>query len=536
MKKKLRRPIAFILLFCFLFSQINILFAIDSVDISIYYTKIEEVIDTSKTDVDKISLGDGEEIVESYYSPGYAYKIKKVKISSEKELIDAMGGGPKFMLKYGQKCLLEAYRAATSEEIKSRAEASYKPELTIDLIDTSNDGKMFGEGYNTKSGAVPNIMRDFWPCSWGSLNKIQISDVEGKYRQFKNPSGKVAAYSTVFHEYAHFMDNTDRGSDTYRYGLDGVHYGNEITSERMAFIEGWAEYNEMIENKKVAKNYKEYLDSLIIESETIGGDYTYVKPEDCDFQTLVKSECYNAYLLYRLSQEIGEDKITAAFVESRWDYDRDMNVFVSCLAKLYPEDTETICKVIDEVFMGKAEKEDLYKMVGETDATKAYIEKREGNSNKLDETIQFIKTKTDELTQGLVEIGKEEVNRRKERNEKIKEIFTNVVDTVKDKITELAENDKEKREALKTKLSEFFSNIGSKLSAPVKNNSIFQKFLNMFKKMLGIETDEVEDTEETEDESVEGIAIENTNISNEDLENSNENIEVEGSSNNPFDE
>ena len=87
MKKKLRRPIAFILLFCFLFSQINILFAIDSVDISIYYTKIEEVIDTSKTDVDKISLGDGEEIVESYYSPGYAYKIKKVKISSEKNLL-----------------------------------------------------------------------------------------------------------------------------------------------------------------------------------------------------------------------------------------------------------------------------------------------------------------------------------------------------------------------------------------------------------------------------------------------------------------
>ena len=89
---------------------------------------------------------------------------------------------------------------------------------------------------------------------------------------------------------------------------------------------------------------------------------------------------------------------------------------------------------------------------------------------------------------------------------------------------------------MKTKLSEFFSNIGSKLSAPVKNNSIFQKFLDMFKKMLGIKTDDTDGSEETEDESVEGIAIESTNISNEDLENSNENIEVEGSSNNPFDE
>ena len=288
------------------------------------------------------------------------------------------------------------------------------------------------------------------------------------------------------------------------------------------------------------------------------GDYnSYLRVANASFSTLLRSEAFTANLLYQLSLAIGQDRINKVFVDTRWNNDRTASDIVKRLVQLYPEKADSICKVVDDVYYGKIFEDDdgnfstinFYKMVGATEETRAYAEKREkgedttpndedDTNTKLDETIQYIKIKTDEFTQELIENEKERIKEKrekeKERNEKIKEKFTEIVDTVKNKITELAENDKAKREELKSKLSEFISNIKSKFSKPVKSNSFFQKFLDMFKKMFGIKTDDTEESEETEDESVEGIVIENTDETVEDLNNSNEDIEVEGSSNNPF--
>ena len=603
MKKHFRLLAIVLLMMCFFVIQPNKASAVLFVDIDFYYQAIEGVYETG-SDID-VNEKNGESLVVSSSDSNYTYKVRRVKIKNEADLIRQMAGegATEDDLAYGQKCILESYRAATSPEMKEKRKTSYLHKLEIDLTDTSYVGKDIpdelkdrdGKGLKTGpykddvEGLTPNIQDDFWPCSY--KNRIILCDSCDKYfdpndetdvaEKRGSPSGIEQAYSTVFHEYAHFMDNTNRGNDTYNYGLDNTHYLCEVTTERMAFIEGWAEYNEMIldkydsddENEKKANAKRQSIfnqcseDSYLwFESTVNQGEYrSYVKVSNASFSTLLKSEAFDAYLLYKLACEIGQDRINKVFVDTRWNNNRTVSDVVKRLVQNKKKKADSICKVVDDVYYGKIFEDDdgnfstinFYKMVGATEETRAYAEKREKGEDttpneddtdtEFDETLRYIKIKTDEFTQELVENGKELVEKgkekieekrqkEKERNEKLKENFTKVVDIVKDKITELAENDKEKREALKTKLSEFFSNIGSKLSAPVKNNSIFQKFLNMFKKMLGIETDEVEDTKETEDESVEGIAIESTNISNEDLENSNENIEVEGSSNNPFDE
>ena len=266
---------------CSLVIQPNKVLAVPFVDIDFYYQAIEGVYETG-SDID-VNAKNGESLVVSSSDSNYTYKVRRVKINNEADLIRQMAGegGSENDLSYGQKCLLESYRAATSPEMKEKRKTSYHTKLDICLTDTSYVGKdipddLKEEGRGLKTGPytdsvkglTPNILEDFWPCSHNTGKRvnmpwekcyINLCDSMDKYMdpdndedvaaKRVNPTGIEDAYSTVFHEYAHFMDNTKRGSDTYNYGLDGTHYLWEVTTERMAFIEGWAEYNEMIIDK-----------------------------------------------------------------------------------------------------------------------------------------------------------------------------------------------------------------------------------------------------------------------------------------------
>ncbi len=380
MKKHNRLLIIYFLLFGLLSFQSDLVLAQEEkkVYITFIYEKIEEIIDVrGKTDeeIEQIESEIASESCIPYESKSkdYVYKLKPSIITSEKELLEAMGAKSEQFLKYGQKCLLSAYRAATSEKLQLKAEGlEDKDYLEIVLIDTSNDGNDFGNGYDTsKFGLEPDIRNDFWPCSYVYEPKIQLSDVEYKYQKttfidllnLNIKSGKKDIASTVNHEYAHFLDDTIFNQKKYNvenmYGLDGHHRGDEITNQGVAFIEGWAEYNEMIEYSKKVRNYKKYTKSLVEESDSIAGLYFDVAPKDCDFSTLLKSEAYNALLLYRLSQKLGQEKINEAFIKTRDNRYRDLKDLVKKLVELHPEDTETICKVVDRVFYNKASKEEL---------------------------------------------------------------------------------------------------------------------------------------------------------------------------------
>ncbi len=95
-----------------------------------------------------------------------------------------MGCKSELFLKYGQKCLLTAFREANSEKFQLKAEGlDNKETLEIQLMDTSNDGKIFGRGYNTTSLRGPSIADDFWPCSHVNEPVIELSDVTCKYKR-----------------------------------------------------------------------------------------------------------------------------------------------------------------------------------------------------------------------------------------------------------------------------------------------------------------------------------------------------------------
>ena len=591
MKKYFKLLFIVALMMSFFVGQPSKVLAVPFVNIDFYYQRIEGVYDSNQ-DID-VDESKGESLVVSSSDKNYTYKVTRRRVTSETELIYAMGKSSEDELDYGQKCLLESFRAATSPEMKANAKTSYHTKLEINLTDTSyvgkdipdelkdRDGKGLKTGPYTSSvkGLTPNIQDDFWPCSSNTGKKvnmpwekcyINLCDCCSKYYDpddpidvagnRSTPSGIDDAYSTVFHEYAHFMDNTKRGSDTYGYGLDKTHYIDEVTSERMAFIEGWAEYNEMIltdeqvsedgsTRQEIINICTDKTKKLGIESTTNEGDYSSkVEIGNASCATLLKSEAFDAYLLFRLSQEIGEDRINKVFVDTRWNNERNITDIVKRLVLLYPHKADTICSVVDEVYFGKVFEDDdgnfstdnFYKIVGETEETKIYAEKREKGEDttpndddkvtSLDEALQYIKVKSDDLYNELEEKQKAREEKRKEREEKIKSKFTEIVNTVKDKVIELAENDKAKREQVKNKFNEFFDNIKKKFSSATSGNTWFDRLLDKFKKLFGISS--TEETEENDNEPVDGIVIENN--PDEEIDVSNEEITVEGSSSNPF--
>ena len=412
-KTKMKKYLSSILLvllmmsvFCF---QPNKAMAVEDVEFGIYYQTIEEVV-TINEDVDKdaslwdkakhlgksvvnwakktwengitrnITLGEGESLWYSKTNPNIAYKVKRTKVTTEEELIKAMGKTSEDELTYGQKCLLSSFRAANSDAIESREDASYRKKIKLILTDT-------GDYATTRDDKDPNVREDFWPYSSGPT--ISMSDAMYKYNENSVPSGIESAYSTVIHEYSHSMDRT-YALQLKPYGQDGIHYSDEVTTPRMAFIEGWAEYNEMLESETKANSYKNAMNKLSIESKKKGesGEYSDLDPASATFKQLLSAEAYNCNTLYRLSQELddGPAKITKAFTSTRWNIFRDLNTIVKKLVKQNPDDTEKICKIVDEMFLGKMTEEEFYKMVGKTDKTKAYFESRE--ANKAEETSE----------------------------------------------------------------------------------------------------------------------------------------------------
>ncbi len=322
--------------------------------------------------------GEGEKTWYSEKDHNIAYTVKRTKVTTEAELLAAMGVKSEDELTNGQKALLSAFRTAKSQAVADEAKIAYIPKVKVILSDTT--------GYDDES-KYPNVEKDFWPYS--SNLAINMSS-----KNYNYAGGDKDAASTFVHEYAHCLDTTFKELKN-PYGLDGSHYGNEITGKRAAFVEAWAEYNEMIASEDEAKSILKRSEVLCEESKTEAGSYTWnIKQEDCTADQLMRSEAHLAKLLYRLTMETdnGKDKVYKAFTSTRLNVLRDMTTLVKKFIKQNPEDTETVCKIVDEVFLGKMTDEEFLDYVGKTDATKAYLEKRGSNKESdleiTDETAE----------------------------------------------------------------------------------------------------------------------------------------------------
>lgn len=318
-----------------------------------------------------------------------AYDVSRVKVESEEHLLTLMGVDNEKELSDGQKALLEIYRSSKEEAIAERAQYDFNKRIGVVLTDSTG----VDLEYTTANGEKKTIdnhsySRDFWSWSQGSTIHMATHNYTGA-------SAPENARSTFLHEYCHSIDRTIM--EIFRpYGKDGAHYASEKSKKRAAFVEGWAEYNEMLESEKQANYMRNSMDPIMIELSDKEGKialedpdrrtyqapksvYEYVSPESLTGMDLLDCEAYNANIMYRIATEIsdGRNKIYDAFVGTRLLIIRDLKTVLKKLCKDNPEDVAVIGRIVDELTLGKLSDKEMTKVLGNTAAVKEFLKERE---------------------------------------------------------------------------------------------------------------------------------------------------------------
>jgi hypothetical protein len=290
-----------------------------------------------------------------------AYDVKRVKVTSEAQLLELMGAKSEADLSDGQKALLAVYRHSKSQDVKDRMKYSYRSSINVILSDTT--------GFDDP-GKYPDIQDDFWPYSSGPT--IQMSS-----NRYNWSGSDVSAQSTFVHEFAHSFDRTIK-EFIDPYGKDGSHFANELTKPRSAFVEGWAEFNQMLDSEEKAVQMRNNASLIRLESKTKAGDYTNVEPETLTGAQLMCVECINAIIMHRMATEVddGKNKVFKAFTDTRLLLFRDLKTLTKKFAKNNPADIATLGKIIDEQTLGKLSDKEMMAYIGKSDEAKAFLKAR----------------------------------------------------------------------------------------------------------------------------------------------------------------
>ena len=326
------------------------------------------------------------------------YTVNRVKINSREELIAAIGV-PESDMTEGQKALLDCYDMAYSKAIDERSQYSYRDPIRVVFTDTADtDWSYTDANGNTQTVPEYTYQHDFW--SWSNGNTIHMAS-----HNYDSAYARDKVKSTFLHEYCHAIDKTN--SEWIKpYGKDGTHmYNNgssEMTKDKVAFVEGWAEYNEMIEFPDRANYYLNGIATICIElsakeaakknldpakegSNGEGGwfkngnsTYVMVSASDLTAKELWKCEGFNCAALYKLATELdnGKQKVYDAFIKSRGKAGRDIRTFVKELCKQNPNDIAAIGRILDDLTMGKMTDKEFKKFIGTSKEAKAFLKER----------------------------------------------------------------------------------------------------------------------------------------------------------------
>ncbi len=290
-----------------------------------------------------------------------AYDVKRVKVTSEAHLIQLMGAKNESELTDGQKAMLAVYRHSKSQNVKDRMKYNFRSSINVILSDTT--------GFNDPA-KYPNIEDDFWPYSSGPT--IQMST-----NRYSWVGSEEKARSTFVHEFAHSFDRTIKEFKD-PYGKDGSHFANELTRPRSAFVEGWAQFNEMLDSEAKARQFKNHGKEIIVESKTVAGQYETIDPQKLSGTQLMCVECVNAVIMYRMANEIdgGKDKVFKAFTDTGWHLFRDLKTLTSRFAKNNPGNIAAMARIIDEQTLGKLSDKEMQQYIGNSEAAMAFLAER----------------------------------------------------------------------------------------------------------------------------------------------------------------
>lgn len=328
------------------------------------------------------------------------YTVNRVKITSREDLIEKIGV-PEDKMTDGQKAMLNLYDMASSDAIDERSKYSYRDPIRVVITDTTDADWSYTD-VNGKTQTVPRdtYQSDFW--SWSNGNTIHMAT-----HNFNSKAGMEDVKSTFLHEYCHAIDKTNK-EWIKPYGKDGSHYGDEMSKPKAAFVEGWAEYNEMIEFSAVATDSLKQLDKVCVElSEKEAKNfkpedakngwfcngvstYTYKLAKDLTPEELWSCESYNRAALYYFATKLdnGKQKVYDAFIKSRGKIGRDLKTFVKELCKQHPEDIDEIGRILDDLSYGKMTDKEMKKFIGNSKEAKAFLKERAAGypNDKKEET------------------------------------------------------------------------------------------------------------------------------------------------------
>ncbi len=318
--------------------------------------------------------GEGEKRWYSEKDKTIAYKLQRTKVRDEAHLFELMGvkNGDLSKLTDGQKALLAVYRHSQSQSVKDRMSVSYRSKIAVTLSDTT--------GFDDAS-KYPQVENDFWPCSTGRM--IQMSS------NFFNYYGSDEdAKSTFVHEFSHSCDRTIK-EFIKPYGKDGRHSCNELTHPRSAFVEGWAEFNEMLDSKSECDRMKNAVKTVKLENGTgsDGDNYTKVPATDPSLtgRDLMSVEGVVAMVFYRMSSELpdGRTKVFNSFknTDIYWRTTRSM---LKDFTSKNAGDAKALAAILNEETHGKLSDADLIYYLGNGAGVKEFIEARKKPLAKME--------------------------------------------------------------------------------------------------------------------------------------------------------
>lgn len=310
--------------------------------------------------------GEGEKRWYSEKDQNIAYKLKRTKVKSEAHLLELMGAkdGDVSKLANGQRALLAVYRHSQSQSVKDRMSVSYRSKIGVMLTDTT--------GFDD-SVKYPQVENDFWPNSTGHM--IQMSS------NFFNYGGSEDdAKSTFVHEFSHSCDRTVKEL-IKPYGKDGRHSCNELTRNRSAFVEGWAEFNEMLDFPYERSRIQNSIRNIKIEK--ANGEYNKVSATDASLtgKDLMNVEGVVANIFYRMSTELpdGRAKVFASFKNTNI-YWRSTRMMLKEYVAKNPGDARAMAAILNEETHGKLSDADMIYYLGSVGGVKEFIGTRSAAS------------------------------------------------------------------------------------------------------------------------------------------------------------
>ncbi|HNV70426.1 MAG TPA: DUF4124 domain-containing protein [Candidatus Ozemobacteraceae bacterium] len=322
----------------------------------------------------KNKLRPGEQIHESERE-GFGYIVRAVPITSEQHLMQLLGAPGEDRLSDTQKGILEVYRLGQTQEIGDiqRNAPAINRAVTVNLVDITGceDRQKF-----------PGLRNDFWPraskqTSYSGNRSVRDIDILISGVDSQGYGARTAAEmkATFVHEIAHTLDlgQIEFGA----YGSDGDHWFNEVTTEKAAFCEGFANYIVTLLYPSRARDFRGSLQQIRIENAS--GTYQYISPSDPRLKAsdLLKVEGVVTLTLHQITLSIpnGRDKVLAAFRESN-SWDNGLGKFLQTLIRLNPSDAVAIVKVVDDETFKRLSNAEIRALFGHSALIEPYLQTR----------------------------------------------------------------------------------------------------------------------------------------------------------------